>query len=109
MTSIRKLFATNLKSFRSELGFTQSRLAELADTATHYIAMIEGCKSFPSPEMIEKLAAALGKDSTDLFAITPVQQNWKEAVLVDIENLIANRLNKIRKNQNTTDITDTFS
>ncbi|MCL2026311.1 MAG: helix-turn-helix domain-containing protein [Leptospirales bacterium] len=70
----------------------------MADTATHYIAMIEGCKSFPSPEMIERLAAALGKDSTDLFALNPVQQDWKKAILTDIEKLISNRLYDLGSN-----------
>jgi hypothetical protein len=54
--------------------------------------MIEGGKNFPSPEMIERIAAALGKDSTDLFAITPIQQDWREAILADIEKLIAGRM-----------------
>jgi hypothetical protein len=62
------------------------------DTATHYIAMIEGCKNFPSPEMIERIAAALGKDSADLFAITPIQRDWQAVILADIEKLIADRL-----------------
>jgi hypothetical protein len=42
--------------------------------------------------MIERIAAALGKDSADLFAITPIQQDWKEAILADIEKLIAARI-----------------
>jgi transcriptional regulator with XRE-family HTH domain len=92
MTSIRKLLATNIKTLRNELGLSQSRLAERVDTATHYIAMIEGGRNFPSPEMIERIAAALGKDSTDLFAITPIQQDWKEAILADIEKLIVDRI-----------------
>jgi transcriptional regulator with XRE-family HTH domain len=96
MTSIRKLLATNIKTYRNELGLSQSRLAEQVDTATHYIAMIEGGKNFPSAEMIERIAAALGKDSADLFAITPIQQDWKEAILEDIEKLIADRIFALR-------------
>jgi transcriptional regulator with XRE-family HTH domain len=84
--------AATIKTFRHELGLSQSKLAERVETATHYIAMIEGCKNFPSPEMIERIAAALGKDSVDLFAITPIQRGWQEAVLTDIGNLIAERL-----------------
>lgn len=83
--------------YRHEAGLTQAKLAELADTATHYIAMLEGGKNFPSPEMIERLAGVLGKDSTDLFMITPVQNDWKETILSDIERLITDRLNDIKK------------
>ncbi|MDR1249256.1 MAG: helix-turn-helix transcriptional regulator [Treponema sp.] len=96
MTSIRKVLAANIKTYRNALGLSQSRLAEQVDTATHYIAMIEGGKNFPSAEMIERIAAALGKDSVDLFAITPMQQDWKEALLADIEKLIADRIFDLR-------------
>jgi len=59
--------------------------------------MIEVCKNFPSPEMMERLAKALEKDTVDLFAIASVQKEWKKTVLVDIENLITNRLEELRK------------
>jgi len=100
MTDIRKLLATNIKSFRKELGLTQSKLAERANTATRYIAMIEGCKNFPSPEMMARLAKALEKDTIDLFAMPPLhkeQSEWKEALLTDIEKLITSRLGELRK------------
>jgi len=100
MTNIRKLLAGNIKSFRKELGLTQSKLAERANTATRYVTMIEGCKNFPSPEMMARLATALEKDTIDLFAMPPVhkeQAEWKEAILADIEKLITGRLDELRK------------
>jgi len=97
MTDIRKLLAANIKSFRNQLGLTQPKLAERANTSTHHIAMIEVCKNFPSPEMIERIARALEKDTVDLFAIAPVQKEWKEAILTDIEALINTRLGELRK------------
>jgi transcriptional regulator with XRE-family HTH domain len=96
MTNIRKLLAANIKTCRNEAGLTQSKLAELADTATHYIAMIEGGKNFPSPEMIERIAFALGKDSADLFALEPIQNDWKEMILSDIDKLISRRLDELK-------------
>ena len=98
MTNIRKLLADNLRAFRSESGLSQAKLAELAGTATHYIAMIEGCKSFPSPEMIERIAAALKKDPLDLFAMRPIQKNWQESILADIEDLIKKRILELNNN-----------
>ena len=97
MTDIRKLLATNIKKFRSESGLSQSKLAERAETATHYIAMIEGCKNFPSPEMLEKIAAGLEKDTIDLFSKDPVYKDWEKDILIDIENLINNRLKKLKE------------
>jgi transcriptional regulator with XRE-family HTH domain len=99
MTNIRKLLATNIKAFRKALGLSQSRLAERVDTATHYITMIEGGKNFPSPEMIERIAAALGKDSTDLFTIAPIQRDWQELILADIEKLISDRIAAFQNRQ----------
>jgi len=99
MTSIRKFLATNIKLFRNESGLTQAKLAELAGTATHYIAMIEGGKNFPSPEMIERIASVFGKDTPELFAITPIQQNWQELLLLDIEKLIQTRLIELKTNK----------
>jgi len=98
MTDIRKLLATNIKAFRQELNMTQSLLAEKANTATHYIAMIEGCKNFPSPEMIERIALALGKDTIELFAVTPIQLNWKETFLIEVNNLIDKKIKKYAEN-----------
>jgi transcriptional regulator with XRE-family HTH domain len=88
MTNLRELLSKNIKAYRQELRLSQAKLAEKADTATHYIAMIEAGKSFPSPEMIEKIAAALGKDSLDLFSISPIQQEWKDGILSGIEMII---------------------
>ena len=82
------------------MGLTQAKLAEQVSTATHYIAMIEGGKSFPSPEMIERIAAVLGKDTVDLFSLTPVQHDWRETILLDIGKLINKRLDGLKKKKN---------
>jgi transcriptional regulator with XRE-family HTH domain len=99
MTDIRKVLAANIKAFRKENGLTQAKLAEQAGTATHYIAMIEGCKNFPSPDMIERIAAVLGKDTLDLFSLTPIRHDWKELILSDIGVLVDQRLKEIKTNE----------
>jgi transcriptional regulator with XRE-family HTH domain len=96
MTNIRKILGLNIKTYRCNLGFSQEKLAEIADIATNYLGLIERGKKFPSAEMIERIAYALGKDSLDLFIITPNQQDWgkklltKIAVLIDEEIKILN-------------------
>jgi transcriptional regulator with XRE-family HTH domain len=67
VTNIRDVLAENMKEYRNARGFTQAMLAEKVDTSTHYIGMIETQKKFPSPEMIERIAVALGIDTLDLF------------------------------------------
>jgi transcriptional regulator with XRE-family HTH domain len=96
MTSIKKLLGSNIKNYRNALGISQDRLAETAGMATNYLGLIEGGKKFPSAEMIERIAAALGKDSPDLFALTPLQQEWEACLLADIETLIAHRLTALK-------------
>jgi len=88
MTNIQKLLAANIKAFRNELGLTQSKLAEEVGTSTRYIAKIEGCENYPSPEMVERIALALKKDTPDLFAITPIQKEWKKGILTEMESVI---------------------
>jgi len=67
MTNIRDLLARNLKKYRHAAGLSQAKLAERVNTSTHYIGMLEIKKKFPSPEMMARLASALGVDSTELF------------------------------------------
>jgi len=95
MTNIKKLLGSNIKFYRVNLGISQEKLAEMASMAANYLGLLENGKKFPSSEMIERIAAALGKDSADLFAITPIQQNWKETILSKIDILINDELELI--------------
>ena len=92
MTSIRKLLGANIKAYRCNLGLSQEKLAEKIDIATNYLGLIEGGKKFPSADMIERIAAALGKDTPELFVITPIQQGWKEQILLKMDILIEQEL-----------------
>ncbi|MDR0526404.1 MAG: helix-turn-helix domain-containing protein [Spirochaetaceae bacterium] len=57
-----------MKAQRQILGITQSQLAERVNTSTHYIGMIETEKKFPTPEMLERIAAALEIEAPALFS-----------------------------------------
>ena len=67
MTNIQMCLSRNMKFHRKRLGLSQAALAEKAETAPNYIALIEVGKSFPSLPMMEKIAAALQIDTLDLF------------------------------------------
>jgi transcriptional regulator with XRE-family HTH domain len=69
MISIREVLAANLKENRRKHGITQEQFAEKADVSAHYIAMIETCNTFPKPEMLERLAAALDLEPHQLFSV----------------------------------------
>ena len=69
MRKIRDILAENLKKNRRLRGLTQEQLAEKADVSSHYVAMIETCKTFPKPEMLEHFAKTLGIEPHQLFTV----------------------------------------
>jgi transcriptional regulator with XRE-family HTH domain len=92
MTNIREILAKNMKAYRSALGLSQARLAEKVDTSTHYIGMIEIKNNFPSPEMLERIAAALGIDTLDLFStertLPDAMKTCRKSALKDLRGLM---------------------
>jgi len=98
MTNIRDVLAKEMKAYRNASGLSQAKLAEKVGTSTHYIGMIETKNKFPSPEMIERIAAALGIDTLDLFSIdkkTPERiKSYRKATLVDVKSLLARFLDE---------------
>jgi transcriptional regulator with XRE-family HTH domain len=82
--TFQELFIINLKDYRKTGNISQSKLAELCESTQAYIAEIEVGKKFPSPDMIERIASALGVESYCLFQnmtipngrkLTPLQRN----------------------------------
>jgi transcriptional regulator with XRE-family HTH domain len=84
--------AENLKTYRHALGLSQANLAEKVDAATNYIGMIETENRFPSAEMLDRLAAALGIDPSELFAreINPAEtvRTFQKAALTNIGSMV---------------------
>ena len=69
MVHLKSVLASNIKAQRKAQCLTQEALAEMVNTATTYIAMIESEKRTPSFKMIEKIAEALKIEPTELFSI----------------------------------------
>jgi len=84
MTNLRDILASNLKENRRKRGVTQSKLAERAGVSTQYVAMIELSRQFPKPEVLERLAAALGIEAHELFAVPPSPESSMERLHRDI-------------------------
>ena len=70
MDNIREILAKNLRENRQRLNLSQPKLAELANLSTHYIASIETSRKFPTPDVLERLAEALGIESHELFTVS---------------------------------------
>jgi transcriptional regulator with XRE-family HTH domain len=97
MTKLRTILAGNIRAYINELGLSQLKLANLVETAPNYIAMIEAEKRFPTDTMIEKIAAALGREPCELFSITPIQKQWQEALLADFAEFINLKLKQTQE------------
>ncbi|MCL2179725.1 MAG: helix-turn-helix transcriptional regulator [Treponema sp.] len=93
-----------MKAQRHILGITQAVLAEKVDTSTNYIALIESEKSFPTPEMLERIASALEIDSPALFSTKsyPLPEagtlgELQEKIMNDLSEVISHRFNKFER------------
>lgn len=64
---LSKHFLRNLKYLRKSRKLTQEQLAEMVGVDFRYISILETAKSFPSCDVIEKLAAALNVGYSELF------------------------------------------
>jgi len=84
MTNIRDILANNLKENRKKCEISQSKLAEKAGISTQYIAMIELSKQFPTPEVLERIAVALGIETYELFSVPPSPESSMERLHKDI-------------------------
>jgi transcriptional regulator with XRE-family HTH domain len=95
---IKEVLARNLKINRLKMGLTQEKLSEKADISTHYLAMVELAKKFPSAGMLERLAAALEVEPYELFYMPSVAENalerLQETVAANIERVVAEAVKK---------------
>jgi transcriptional regulator with XRE-family HTH domain len=70
VATVKEILAQNLKKHRKRLGITQPELAESAGLSTNYLGMIEVARNFPTADVLERLAAALGIQSNELFSVS---------------------------------------
>jgi transcriptional regulator with XRE-family HTH domain len=83
-----------MKERRHILSITQAQLAERVNTSTNYIALIESRKKFPSPEMLERIAAALEIDAPALFS-TKSYPDPEDRVMAEVQEQVLNGLTQI--------------
>jgi len=95
-TDIKEIFAANLKENRRKKGLTQEKLAEIANISLRYIAMLELGKSFPSGEMLEKLAKALDIQAFQLFyplaTLEGALLHLEQSILSKIEKIVSSKV-----------------
>ena len=92
MASIREVLANNIKAYRRKYGFSQDKLAELASISSQYLATVETCRKFPTPEVLDRLAKALSIETHELFSSDPSPQNELEKLRRDIIGEVVNTI-----------------
>ena len=97
-TGIRAVLAANIKENRRKLGMTQEELAEKADVSTHYIAMIETCKKYPKPAMLELIAKTLEVEPYKLFSVVtdpnePLER-LHQKIITDVKQIVNEAVDK---------------
>jgi transcriptional regulator with XRE-family HTH domain len=84
MANIREVLAKNIKVYRRKSGFSQDKLAELAGISSQYLATVETCRKFPTPEVLERIAKSLEIETHELFAAAHASQDELEKLKQDI-------------------------
>ena len=94
MANVKEILAQNLKKHRKRLRITQPELAERAGLSTNYLGMIEVARNFPTADVLERLAAALGIKSNELFSVSDspeiAMEQLQQAILVTIDEKLGN-------------------
>jgi len=98
MADIKEILARNIKKNRRKLGITQTELAEKAGLSTHYLGMVEIARNFPSADVLERLASALGIKSNELFSVSDfpdiAMEQLQQTILDNIDQAIEHALDK---------------
>jgi transcriptional regulator with XRE-family HTH domain len=93
---LRHILATNIKNHRHLLDLSQAKLAEKANIAPGYLATIELEKSFPSDDVLERIANALKIDPIELFSKNGYSieavRTFQKSVLEEIDKTVKTQI-----------------
>jgi len=100
-TKLRHILAKNIRNQRNLLGYSQVKLAELANIAPSYLATIELERNFPSDKVLESIAHALKIDPVELFSMNcyPIEdlKIFHKSVIEAYEQALKTQIAKIMK------------
>ena len=96
-SSLKAIFSRKLRENRRKCGFTQEKLAEIVGISTHYLAMLETARNFPTADTLERLVSALEIPVYELFITEHSPKEELELLRQDIINEINQTVNKAIK------------
>ena len=91
---------------------TQEEFAEKASVSTHYIAMIETCKKYPKPDMLEHIAKTLNIEPYKLFSVEtdpnePLERLYQK-IITDMKQIVREAVDKVIDCQGHTKMSDSM-
>jgi transcriptional regulator with XRE-family HTH domain len=89
---VKKIFGSNLHSYRKLRGFSQEQLAEKLNISTKHLSTLETGKVFASAELIEKFSETLNVSVSSLF-YTSEDKSLDDSELSKISLIIDSELN----------------
>ncbi len=97
MNSTKVLLGRKIKELRKSKGWTQEKLSELLGINPKSILRIEGGKTFPTIQNLEKIAEIFQIDITDLFNNKNLDdiQNLKNSILEIIQTFNDNKIKEL--------------
>ena len=96
-SSLKGIFSRKLRENRRKCGFTQEKLAEIVGISTHYLAMLETARNFPTADTLERIISALEIPVYELFITDHSPKEELELLRQDIKNEINQTVNKAIK------------
>jgi transcriptional regulator with XRE-family HTH domain len=88
--TIKDTLGRNIKILRARRGLSQANLSEKADISINFLSNIERGIKFPQPDMLSKLADALGVEVNKLFLENIAPDDDKELLNHMSEDLTKN-------------------
>jgi transcriptional regulator with XRE-family HTH domain len=88
--TIKDTLGGNIKLLRARRGLSQADLSEKADISINFLSNIERGIKFPQPDMLSKLATALGVEVNKLFLEDIALNDDKELLKYMSEDLTKN-------------------
>jgi len=96
-SGIKDIFSKKLRENRRKRGLTQEKLAETVGISTHYLAMLETARNFPTSDTLERLASALEIPVYELFIFDHSPKEELEQLRQEIVNEVNKTVSKAIK------------
>jgi transcriptional regulator with XRE-family HTH domain len=90
--AIKAILGKNIKSLRTQRGFTQAVLAEKTDISIIFLSSIERGTKYPKPEILARIAKILGVEVFELFKGDLLPSDSKE-MMSRLSEDIATKIN----------------